>query len=1013
MRVVRQILLHAVLLAGVGWSTAQAQARGSVTGLVSNEASGRPLGSAQVFIQGTGLGGITSANGRYLIANVPVGTHTLRVQLIGFSAAEQQVTVTEGQAVTVNLTLSEEALALDEIVVTGTAGQARQREVGNQIAQVKTADVLEPVKDVASLLQGRTAGSRIAVGAGGVASGPDIRLRGNVSSALSNQPLIYIDGQRMQSEPITTAGGAETPYSPLNDLNPDDIDRIEIVKGPAATTLYGTEAAAGVIQIFTKRGGQGAPVWTAEMQHGVSYIRPLGPEVEWLRGVPEVGEALYRNARYTYLNQVFCDSPFNFTEINPNPRCSGHQQRYSMSVRGGTPDLGYFVSGAYQDDQGAVETESQERFNLRANTTFRPREDLLVQFNNSLSQADFQQAQMGNSITSIMMTAVRGSRNYMSGQRDQETLRLLLDGDQFTDDITRVTSGLTLTYTPGSDFTHRLTVGYDYAQDDHQQAQDFCWLCPIGKFSDESDYVAGGELWRRYSKTVLSSFDYVGTLGFNVSSGIRSTLSFGAQAVQTEKENGETVGRHFPGPGEYTLSTAATRWDMGQRKVRVITGGFFAQDQLGFADRYFLTLGVRVDGNSAFGEDLGFEIYPKVSGSWVLSDEGFWPESFGQVKLRGALGFAGRAPGAFDKVRTWSANNFGSGSLSFSPQNRGNDALGPERTSEMEVGFDAGWFGGRLSADFTYFRQRTTDALFEVAVPNSEGGWNDQLQNVGEVQNQGVEINTNATLISTRSFRWELGLGLGTNNSKVLDLGGTAPFSVGSSGWVFEGQPLPVIYDDRLLNPYEKADPEFSDGPVFFGPANPNRLYTASTTLGLPGGLQFSARGELSLGGHIFNNFESNALSRTVPHVKCYEAYHKADPTWEPGGDTGTNNQPSRPASRPADMYAWEWAQCFGQRDGGYNMQSSDYFELRDVTLTVPVSSLLPSVTTWASRVDLTVSGRNVAKWLNRDLTTGHPEQDENNSGTTGGEFRHDFVRAIQETLPPTSSFTVSLRVTF
>ena len=150
MRVIRQMLFHLILLAAVGWSTAQAQAQGSVTGLVTNEGSGRPLSSAQVFIEGTGLGGITSANGRYLIANVPAGTHTLRVQLIGYTGVQQQITVTGGQAVTVNITLSEEALALDEIVVTGTAGQARQREVGNQIAQIRSANVIEPVADLAS-----------------------------------------------------------------------------------------------------------------------------------------------------------------------------------------------------------------------------------------------------------------------------------------------------------------------------------------------------------------------------------------------------------------------------------------------------------------------------------------------------------------------------------------------------------------------------------------------------------------------------------------------------------------------------------------------------------------------------------------------------------------------------------------------------------------------------------------------------------------------------------------------
>jgi TonB-linked SusC/RagA family outer membrane protein len=1015
MRVHRQIplvLTLLLLLSMPSWASAQAQAaRGSVTGLVTNAASLRPLSSAQVFIEGTGLGGISNAAGRFLIANVPAGTHTLRVTLIGYTSISRQITVTANQATTADFSLEEEALSLDAIVVTGTAGQARQREVGNQIAQIKVADVAEPTADLTSLLQGRTAGTRISVGSGNVGSGADIRLRGNVSSALSNQPLIYIDGQRAQSEPITAVNGGETPYNPLSDLNPDDIERIEVVKGPAATTLYGSEAAAGVIQIFTKRGGQGAPIWTAEVQQGFSYFRPLGPDVPWLDettgGTDTDGDGLTlrHHANYMFLDPVFQ---------------KGMRQRYTMSVQGGTPDLGYFVSGAYNDNEGSVNTEFEKRVNVRANTTFRPRGDLLVQFNNALSHVDYQQAQMGNSVTSIMMTAVRGPRNYMSGLRDKATLQLLLDGDQFTNDLTRVTSGLSVTYTPGSDFTHRLTVGYDYAQDDHEQHQAFCWLCPIGINSDFSDFVQGGELWHRYSKTVVQSLDYTGTLGFDISTGIRSTLSFGAQATQMETENGETVGRHFPGPGEYTLSTAATRWDMGQRKLRTITGGFFGQNALGFSDRYFLTVGLRVDGNSAFGESLGFQFYPKVSGSWVLSDESFWADGLGQIKLRGAYGYAGRAPGAFDKVRTWGASNYGSGSLSFSPANRGNDDLGPERTSELEVGFDGSWLGGRLSGDFTYFRQRTSDALFQLAVPNSEGGWNSQLHNIGKIQNQGYEINTNAILVNARSFRWELGVGIAGNNSTVLDLGGSAPFSVGGGGWVYEGQPLPVMYDYRLLNPYDKADPEYkrdengTEIRDFFGPTNPPHLYSASTTIGLPGGLQLSGRGELSMGGWIQNGFESNALSRTVAHPKCYDAYRKVDPALDPGGEYASNAQPNKPATRPADMYAWEWVQCFGQARGGYNTQRSDYFELRDVTLNVPVSSLLPSLTGWASRMDLTISGRNVYKWLNRDLTSGHPEQDENDTATTSsGEWRHDFVKTIAETLPPQSFFTVAIRAVF
>ena len=375
MRVIRLLTLTLAIGAMLASAPGSAWAQGSLTGLVTDAASGRPLSSAQVFIDATGLGGLTNASGRYLIVNVPAGQHTLRATLIGFNNVDQMVTVSDGQATSSDFAMSQAALALDGIVVTGTAGQARRREVGNQIAQVNIAEVPEAVTGVGELLQTRVVGARIQFGSGNSGSGADIRLRGNSSTALSNQPLIYIDGMRAKSEPSSSQNGAEDPYSPLNDLNPDDIDRIEVVKGPAATTLYGAEAAAGVIQIFTKRGGNGAPQWTAETQQGYAYFRPFGTDE-----VP-----------YLWLDQVFR---------------KGHRQRYSMSVRGGTDDIGYFVSGAWNDNVGAVETDGEQKMNVRANVTFSPTEDLMLQFNNTFARTDLTQAQMGNSVTSIMMTCL-------------------------------------------------------------------------------------------------------------------------------------------------------------------------------------------------------------------------------------------------------------------------------------------------------------------------------------------------------------------------------------------------------------------------------------------------------------------------------------------------------------------------------------------------------------------------------------------------------------------------------
>jgi hypothetical protein len=534
--------------------------------------------------------------------------------------------------------------------------------------------------------------------------------------------------------------------------------------------------------------------------------------------------------------------------------------------------------------------------------------------------------------------------------------------------------------------------------------------------SNFSDYMLEGEGRRGMSQNAIWSLDYTGSLAMDLgwlTDGLRSTLSFGMQGVENEIENTEVVGRNYPGPGEYTLSSAATKQSMNQNRLRVITGGFFAQNMLAFQDKYFVTAGLRVDGNSAFGESLGFEMYPKLSGSYVLSDEAFFPEGFGEIKLRAAYGFAGRSPGAFDKVRTWSPVGFNYNEQAFYPNNLGNSALGPERTREYEYGMDGSWFNGRFSAELTYYHQLTSDALFRVASSQTAGGWGKQLENVGEFENKGWEVGTNTTIFNGQNFGWDLGLGLSTNHSKVLSLGGAAQFSVGEYGWVIEGQPVPVIYAKQITNANEKADAVYSSGNTVYGPANPTHIYSANTSIRLPGGLQVSARGEYLKGAYISNYFEAGATGRTIAHPKCYDAYRKVDPNWVQG-TLGSNTGPKWPGSRPADMYAWEEGQCFGMATYHYANSESDFAELRDLTLSVPISNLLPGMFTFSDRTDLTISGRNVAFWTHKNLITGHPEQNENSIGTTdSGEFRHDMVKGIDETLPPVSYWTVAMRMIF
>lgn len=986
--------LALALIEAVAVPTSLQAQEATIIGRVVEANTGQPLGQAQVSIPTLRIGALAESSGRFTIRNVPAGTHTVRATRLGHRTVDQTVTVAPGETVTVDFELAAQAIALDEVVVTGTAGQARRREVGNQITQLNVQDMAEPVRDVGSLLQGRVAGAMIREGSGNSGSAVDIRLRGNVSVSMSNQPLIYIDGVRVRSEayPINTSGdgrgiGASSdPPGPLAQLNPDDIERIEVVKGPAATTLYGTEAASGVIQIFTRRGIDGAAQWTAEVQQGFSYLRDFGPAEYapkmWL-------EPVLRN---------------------------GYRQRYSISTRGGTGGFNYFVSGSWQDNEGAVIIDGDNQWQARANIQVQATDNLRFDVNNGFSETTLSHAAYGNTTNGIIMNANRGDQGYNPLGRSPETLRALLRGIENTQEITRFVGGITASYQPRSNLTQRFTVGYDRAQIEGRRYTPFGWRSEIGVQG-----VLGSIGVNSFGNSTLS-MDYAGSLGFGLplTENARSTLSWGFQMMEETEEMQWASGSRFPGPGEYTVRSTESREGL-QDARRVITGGFFVEDRFDFMDRYFVTLGLRVDGNSAFGENLGLEPYPKVSVSYVVSDEGFWPETglmgalLGEMKLRAAYGVAGRAPGAFDAVRTWNPVGWGNIDIPvFQPGNLGNPDLGPERSSELELGFDASLLDGRLTADVTYYAQTTRDALFAVGTPASSGGWGTQLENVGEITNKGWELDLNADVIRRASFGWNVGLGVATNRSEVVTLGGAAPFSLGG-GWIIEGEPVPVVRAWHIENFWEIAEPEITENKLL-GPAFPTTMLNLSSSLSLPRGIILSGRAEYQSGAWISNGLLSSALSRSIPNPVCFDAYKKVEPGWElgpPGQERSIPGLPTLEQRESAGLAAWERAWCFGLANGGLTTVPSDLLELRDVTLQIPLHNVLPAaVTGWSDRLDLRISGRNLWYSKSNRLMLGHPEQNAATQTTlqSGG---HTLTKSIDEQLPPMSYFTVSLRAIF
>jgi TonB-dependent starch-binding outer membrane protein SusC len=949
-------------LAIVNILPAQAQNTGTITGQVTDATTRAPIAQAQVYLQGTGLGTVTNPSGRYIITNVPAGEYTVRVERLGMQTITERVRVAAGESVEVNFTLQTQALGLDEIVVTGTAGAARRREVGNTISQIDMGNVNEPPVNMDALLQSRVVGMTVTPGSGSMGSGSQIRLRGNVSVAMSNQPIVYVDGVRVRSDgyaknvPNTgfQSRSNNDHASPFNDINPADIERIEVIKGAAATTLYGTEAAAGVIQIFTKRGRPGAPQWTFQIDQGMARVLPFGPSTS--DRPPSQPERTSAGGRSEYLF------------IDPWLR-NAWQQRYSVSVGGGRDDFQYFVSGTLTDNEGVLPNDHEDKTNLRGNFAFSPTTNLQLQWNTSFTNTELSHTAVGNNAHGLTLNAFRRDRNYASSE-DREDIDPLLN-QELTTKLEHLVTGATAIWSPLDALTNRLTVGYDLAQQNNRNLRPFGFaLAPEGILSD-----------RRHRFSTLTA-DYVGTYNLRMTEDIRTALSWGGQAVQTETEETGAYGENFPGPGQPVVDAAGTTLGFESRQ-RVINAGFFGQALFDLRDRYFLTLGLRVDGNSAFGENLGLQTYPKASFSWVTSDESFWNPSWGELKLRAAYGHSGRAPGAFDAVRTYNPVGWGQ-DPAFFPLNVGNPDLGPERTAELEFGFDGSFLDDRLGVVFTRYDAKTTDALFEVRQIPSQGFLGSQLENVGELRNSGIELNVLATVIRHPSFSWEVGGNLATVKSEIVSLGGAPAFSLGDFGWIVEGAPVPVIRAQCVVNRGELAAPVY-ENECEYGPANPTRIIGGSTTLSLPHGMQINLRGEYQSGHYIYDLAAFNAVTRSVIWAGCYNVYSIVE-------TQGVDFVPAE-----------ERARCLLPTRADHHIYPADFFKLRELTFHAPIPDrLFPG----PGRASFTLSGRNFWRWTKDEFRTFDPEMS-NNSGFEA------TVRSISEHVPAPSVWTASIRVNF
>ena len=765
--------------------------RGVIAGVVVDVQSGQPIAAAQVSVEGTGAGTATGNDGRFRIADVAGPRATLAIRRVGFRS--QTETVDVGQT-DLRVALSAVVRTLDEVIVTGTAEAVERRSLGNSVTKIDATAVqlAAPAVNISSLINGRAPGVVMVAGSGAIGSGPRFRIRGSSSLSLSDQPLIYIDGVRMASDistgPTTQFFGSAV-VSRLNDMNPDDIESVEVVKGPAAATLYGTEANNGVIQIITKRGRAGKTVFTTDFRRGTNWFNDAQERIGYTYNRNPVTGVIQR---WSAVEQE---------EARGTPLFkSGASQGYNLALSGGAPQVRYLLSSSYQNDKGIEPTNDLWRYTGRANMSVVASPNLDVSTSLGVTQSKVHlplEAGGGMWFSAFFGQAPRTRADTLRRGFFSAPPEAFWNAFENFQRVSRTTSSITINHRLGELFSQRLTAGYDQTGEDNSGITQR--MGPeLRQFFGNPVDQNGGKTSRRRELGV-ASVDYAGTIKTRLPRGMIASASGGAQFFRRNTYSLLARGEGFPTGGLTQVDATATTFG-GEAFLTNSTLGFYGQEQLNIGDRLYLTAALRVDNNSAFGENFSWVKYPKLSVAWVASEEPWWHlSSISQMKLRAAYGETGQQPATFSALRTFSPITAGNGLSGVSPNSIGNADLRPERGKELEVGFDASVLDDRFGLEFNAYRRTTIDAILAAPVAPSTGFAGTQFTNIGELATRGVELQMRGTLLRRSNFGLDATVNVSRNGSEIRNLGGQAFIGTGNIRQQV-GFPVGSYWDYRVVS---------------------------------------------------------------------------------------------------------------------------------------------------------------------------------------------------------------------
>lgn len=948
-----------------------------VSGKVTNQKDNSGIEGISIVIKGTRNGVVSDNLGGFTLKVNNNNAVTLVASGVGFKAQELNVDPSK-MATGLNIILTEQYSKLDEVVVTGTAAGTTKRQLGSYVSSVSSEDLSKGASgNVLAALQGKTAGAQIIQNSGDPAGGMSVRLRGISSVLSSSEPLYIVDGVIINNATnrVTNTSGnydggnfvGSIGQNRMVDINPADIERIEVLNGAAAAATYGSRANAGVIQIFTKRGKSGAAKVSFSSTFISSALRKkldvnqsptkFGGPTDGVGALTQdvitaVGGVLPTTTtnvtRYDYQDYIFRDA-------------SGTDN--TLSVSGGNDKTKYYFGGSYYNNQGIIKNTDFQRFSFRSNIDQVINKWMSMNMGLNYTNSSANEKPDGqsffsptNAVTIIgnfhdIWTRDANGNIKAVGERGRANPVSVIEDIKQRQSTNRILANFGLKLKPMKGLTVDYTMGID------NYAQNGTTYIPPYAYNVSPAFYGGGltldPTQNGYASTASNHFfqinhDLSANYNFEITNDINSTTQVG-YSQQYEKNNYALLqGRGFA-PFIETVNGASTPIPGVDERSEISVSGLYVQQNFKFKNQLFLTGAVRRDGSSVFGANQRNQTYAKASASYIISSTEFWnslglSKAFDLFKVRVAYGESGNLTGigAYSRFNSYSSNSFLGRSALNSSTTLANENVKPERQAEVEYGMDLGMFNNRVGLTVNVYNKKVTDLLINRQLAPTNG-FASLLDNFGSLENKGYEIMLSLTPVQTKDLKWEMTTIYNHNENKAIKIGQALTLfstNAGAPVAIVEGQPIGVFYGtyfargtDGAITKNAAGIPLAATGVTRKVIGNPNPDYTASLV------------NELS-----FKKWNFRAQLDAVQGVDVFNADFRTRQGVGNGTVAEAEQRGLLPRGYVSGVYAIE----------EWRVDDGSFIKLRELSLSYNVGKVK-----FINNLSINFSGRNLISWDN------------------------------------------------